>query len=40
MEQIVGPETLVFNLNQTPGNYPKEENLKIISLIATQTRKK
>jgi hypothetical protein len=27
MGQIVGPETLVFNLNQTPGNYPKEYNL-------------
>jgi hypothetical protein len=21
------PETLVFNLKQTPGNYPKEDNL-------------
>ena len=24
--QTVSPETLVFNLNQTPGNYPKEDN--------------
>jgi hypothetical protein len=28
MGQIVGPETLAFSLNQTPGNYPKEDNLK------------
>jgi hypothetical protein len=28
MGQIVGPETLVFNLNQTPGNYLKEDILK------------
>jgi hypothetical protein len=28
MGQIVGLETLVFNLNQMPGNYPKEDNLK------------
>jgi hypothetical protein len=27
MGQIIGPETLVLNLNQTPGNYPKEDNL-------------
>lgn len=27
MGQIVGPGTLVFNPNQTPGNYPKEGNL-------------
>jgi hypothetical protein len=27
MEKIVSPETLVFNLNQTPGNYPKQDNL-------------
>jgi hypothetical protein len=27
MGQTVGPETLIFNLNQTPGNYPKEDNL-------------
>jgi hypothetical protein len=26
MGQIVSPETLVFNLNQTPGNDPKEDN--------------
>jgi hypothetical protein len=26
MGQIAGPETLVFNLNQTPSNYPKEDN--------------
>jgi hypothetical protein len=26
MGQIVGPEMLVFNLNQTPDNYPKEDN--------------
>jgi hypothetical protein len=26
MVQIVSPETLVFNLNQKPGNYPKENN--------------
>jgi hypothetical protein len=26
MGQIVVPETLVFNLNQTPGNYPREDN--------------
>jgi hypothetical protein len=30
MGQIVGPETLVFNLNQTPGNYPKEDNLNTL----------
>jgi hypothetical protein len=27
MGQIVDPKTLVFNLNKTPGNYPKEDNL-------------
>jgi hypothetical protein len=27
MGQIVSPETLVFNPNQTPGNYPKEGKL-------------
>ena len=32
MEQIVGPETLVFNLNQTPGNYTKEDNLNTVVL--------
>jgi hypothetical protein len=26
MAQTVSPETLVFNLNQTPGSYPKEDN--------------
>ena len=26
MGQTVSPETLVFNLNQTPGSYPKEDN--------------
>jgi hypothetical protein len=26
MGQTVGPETLVSNLNQMPGNYPKEDN--------------
>ena len=31
MEQIVGPETLVFNLNQTPSNYPKEYNLNTVN---------
>jgi hypothetical protein len=29
--QIVGPETLVFNLNQTPGNYLKEDNLNSVN---------
>jgi hypothetical protein len=33
MGQIVGPETLVFNLNQTPGNYPKEDNLNTLKRI-------
>ena len=32
--QTVGPETLVFNLNQTPGNYPKEDNLNHIAHFA------
>jgi hypothetical protein len=32
MGQIVGPETLSFNLNQMPGNYPKEDNLNGESL--------
>ena len=27
MGQIVGPETLDFNLNQTPDNYPKDDHL-------------
>jgi hypothetical protein len=27
MGQIVTPETLIFNLNQTPGNYPEKDNL-------------
>jgi hypothetical protein len=31
MGQIVGPETLVFNLNQTPDNYPKEDNLNTMN---------
>ena len=31
MGQIVGPETLVFNLNQTPGNYPKAHNLNAVN---------
>jgi hypothetical protein len=31
MGQIVGPELLVFNLNQTPGNYPKEDNLNKVN---------
>jgi hypothetical protein len=31
MGQIIGPETLVFNLNQTPGNYPKEDNLNRVN---------
>jgi hypothetical protein len=26
MGQIVSSKTLVFNLNQTPGNYRKEDN--------------
>jgi hypothetical protein len=30
MGQIVGPEMLVFNLNQMLVNYPKEDNLKMI----------
>ena len=30
MGQIVGPETLVVSLNQTPGNYPKEDNLNTV----------
>jgi hypothetical protein len=29
--QIVGHETLVFNLNQTPGNYLKEDNLNMMN---------
>jgi hypothetical protein len=28
MGHIAGPETLVSNLNQAQGNYPKEDNLK------------
>jgi hypothetical protein len=31
MGQIVGPKTMVFNLNQAPGNYPKEDNLKTVN---------
>jgi hypothetical protein len=31
MGQITGLETLVFNLNQMPGNYPKEENLNTVN---------
>jgi hypothetical protein len=33
MEQIVGTEKLVFNLNQTPGNYPKDDNLSTIFIL-------
>jgi hypothetical protein len=28
--KTVSPETLVFNLNQTPGNYPKEDNFNTL----------
>jgi hypothetical protein len=31
MGQIVSPETLVFNLNQTPGNYPKEDKFNRVN---------
>ena len=31
MGQIAGPETLIFNLNHTPGNYPKEDNLNTLN---------
>ena len=31
MGQIVSSETLVFNLNQTPGNYPKEDNFNTVN---------
>jgi hypothetical protein len=31
MGQIVSPETLVSNLNQTPGNYPREENFNTMN---------
>jgi hypothetical protein len=31
MGQIIGPETLVFNLNHTPDNYPKEDNLNVLN---------
>ena len=31
MGQIIGLETLDFNLNQTPDNYPKEENLNTVN---------
>ena len=31
MGQIVSPETLVFNLNQTLGNYAKEDNLNTLN---------
>jgi hypothetical protein len=31
MRQIVGPEALGFNLNQTPGIYPKEDNLNTVN---------
>jgi hypothetical protein len=31
MGQIVRPETLVFNLNQTPDNYPKEDNFNTVN---------
>jgi hypothetical protein len=31
MGQIVGPEKLVFNLNQMPGNYPNEDNLNRVN---------
>jgi hypothetical protein len=30
----VGPETLVFKINQTPGNYPKEDNLNKWRLVS------
>ena len=30
MGQIVRPETLVFNPNQTSCNYPKEDNLNTL----------
>jgi hypothetical protein len=31
MRQIVGSEMLVFDLNQTPGNYPKDDNLNTLN---------
>ena len=31
MGQIAGPETLVFNLKQTPGYYPKADNLNTVN---------
>jgi hypothetical protein len=31
MGQIVSPETLLFNLNQTPGNYTKKDNLNTMN---------
>jgi hypothetical protein len=31
MGQIVSPETLVFNLKETPVNYPKEDNFNIMN---------
>jgi hypothetical protein len=30
MGQTASPETLAFNLNLTPGNYPKEDNLNMV----------
>jgi hypothetical protein len=31
MGQTVSSETLVFNLDQTPGNYPKEDDFKTMN---------
>jgi hypothetical protein len=31
MGQTVSPETLVFYLNQTPSNYPKEDNFNTMN---------
>jgi hypothetical protein len=31
MREIVSSETLVFSLNQRPGNYPKEDNFNTLN---------
>ena len=36
MGEIAGPETLGFNLNHTPGNYPNEDNLNIHTFYSFQ----
>jgi hypothetical protein len=38
MGQIVGFETLVLNLNQTPGSYPKEDNLNTLMFVKNDER--